>query len=106
MAIAQTTLAAAIAADELTLKITSATGVSAGMMARVDDEFIGEVLAVDGTTLKVRGRGWDGTAGKAHRVLAPIAFFTRTGSNPDAQSIQIRPGAVVPEPPDQEITDT
>lgn len=107
MAIAQTTLAAAVGADDLTFKITSATGVSAGMAARVDDEFIGEVLSVDGTTVRVRGRGWDGTAGKAHRILAPIAFYTKTGSFPDALTyLQIPPGHVVPQPPEQEITDT
>lgn len=106
MALAQTTLAAAVSRDDLTFKITSATGVSVGMAARVDDEFIGEVLSVDGTTIKVRGRGWEGTAGVAHDVLAPIVFGTKSGTNPDWGSIQIKPGASVPEPPDQVITMT
>lgn len=104
---AVTTLAAPIGVDDTTLKITSATGVSAGMAARVDDEFIGEVLGVDGTTVKVRGRGWDGTAGRPHRVLAPIVFYTKSGTFPEALTLlQIPPGHVVPQPPEQEITDT
>lgn len=103
MALARTTLAAAVGPSDLTFKITSATGVSAGMAARVDDEFIGEVLSVDGTTIRVRGRGWEGTAGVAHDVLAPITFGTKSGASSDWGSIQIPPGHVVPQPPEQEV---
>ena len=81
MAETRTTIAAAIGVDDLTLKVTSATGVSAGMAAKLDDEFIREVLSVDGTTVKVGGRGWDGTAGVRHDILAPITFFTKSGTS-------------------------
>jgi hypothetical protein len=72
MALTQTTLSGAISATELTLPVTSATGFTVGNPLKVDTEMIGAILAIDGTAIKVRGRGWDGTAGVAHNALAIV----------------------------------
>lgn len=73
MALTQTTLSGAISGTELTIPVTSATGFTVGNPLKIDTEMIGAILSVDGTNIKVRGRGWDGTAGVAHNALAIVA---------------------------------
>jgi len=73
MAISQTNLTAAISATDLTLAVASATGFTVGRPVRIDNEMIGAVLEVNGLSIKVRGRGWDGTAAKAHAALAKVS---------------------------------
>jgi len=72
MALTGTTLSGAISATELTIPVTSATGFSVGNPIKIETEMIGAILAVDGTNIKVRGRGWDGTAGVPHNALALV----------------------------------
>lgn len=72
MAITKTTLSAAITNNQLQFGITSATNFTVGRQVKVDNEYIGAITAVSGTTITVRGRGDQGTAGVAHAILAPI----------------------------------
>ena len=96
MALTQTSLAGAVTGTDLILPVTSATGFAVGNWVRIDTEWIGAVLAVNGTQVSVRGRGDQGTAGVAHQALAPVT----TGLGSDYPGIP--PGATVPEPPDEE----
>lgn len=95
MAVTQTTLAAAIALGDLILPVTSATGFAAGNWVRIDSEWIGAVLAVNGTQISVRGRGDQGTAAVPHNALALVS----TGLATDYPNTP--PGVTVPEPPDE-----
>lgn len=70
MALTRTTLAAAIAADDLIVPVTSASGFAAGNVLRVDNEYM-QVVSVSGTNISVRSRGDLGSAAVSHRILAP-----------------------------------
>jgi hypothetical protein len=80
MALSNTTLAAACAASDTQITVTSATGFPAvntsarSQRVQVDGEFM---YTIDGVCqpatgiIKVRSRGADGTAAVAHDILAP-----------------------------------
>lgn len=72
MAFTTTTLAGALAIDQNTISVTSATGFSAGMLAKIDDEIV-EIASdyVSGTSIGVL-RGREGTATVAHPTGANI----------------------------------
>jgi hypothetical protein len=97
MAITQTTLTAAIQLGDLTLPVNSATGFTVGNWVRIDSEYIGAVLAVNGTQISVRGRGDQGTAAVPHNALALVA----TGLSSDYPGVP--PGISVPDAPDDEV---
>jgi len=71
MSLTNTTLAAAVAFNDDTIKVTSATGFGDKQLIRVDNEFMAQAGAVVGTTVKVR-RGLEGTAVVAHGILADV----------------------------------
>lgn len=70
MAFTTTTLSGAVVIDQNTISVTSATGFSAGLLVKVDDEYM-EVTSdyVSGTSIGVL-RGREGTATKAHATGA------------------------------------
>lgn len=97
MAITQTTLVAPVALGDLIFSVTSATGFAVGNWVRIDSEYIGAVLAVNGTQISVRGRGDQGTAALPHNALALVA----TGLPADYPGVP--PGITVPDAPDDEV---
>lgn len=71
MALAETTLASACAADDRQLVVASATGVAAGYQVRVDGEIFQVTKGyVSGSTLVPVLRGQSGTLATAHGVTA------------------------------------
>lgn len=92
MALTNTTLSAAVAFNDDTIKVTSTSGFADGQVIRVDNEFMAQAGAAVGTTLKVR-RGLEGTAQVAHGILAD----TVTGLPGDFPAP--RPGSPVSVPP-------
>jgi hypothetical protein len=78
MALANTTLAAAVAQGDTTLKVTSASSFGDKQLIRVDNEFMAQAGAADGLNITVR-RGLEGTAQVAHGILADVV----TGLNTD-----------------------
>ncbi len=68
MALASTTIAAAITAEATQFNVTSATGFAAGNWLRVNDEFM-YVHAISSTTVTVQ-RGRLGTLARAHGILS------------------------------------
>lgn len=75
MSLARTTLTAAFALDESKVAITSATGVAAGYMGRVDGETLQVAKAyVSGSLIVPVLRGQDGTVAQAHPSGAGIVF--------------------------------
>lgn len=97
MAITGTTLSAAITKDDLIIPVTSATGFAVDNWVRIDSEWIGAVLEINGTQIRVRGRGDQGTAGVPHNALALVS----TGLATDYPAIP--PGVTVPDVPDDEV---
>jgi len=86
MAITSTTLAAAAAATDQFINVTSATGAVAGHVWRVKSEFMLQNGAASGTTIPVSRRGLNGTAVAAHNILSPVAngtYAEMLGSAPD-----------------------
>ena len=73
MALANTTLAAAMLQGDTTLRVTSATGFGDKQVIRVDNEFMAQAGAATGggTVIPVR-RGIEGTAQVAHGILAAV----------------------------------
>ena len=69
MAFTTTTLSAACAANDTTIKVTSATGFTKGRFVRVDDEFFQISETPSGTRVAVT-RGQNGTVQAAHVVNA------------------------------------
>src|SRR5262245_39959284 len=61
MALTNTTLAAAMGANDMQLKVTSATGFAVGQLVRVDNEEMVQTAAASGVYIPVR-RGLDGSA--------------------------------------------
>lgn len=88
MALTATTLAGAIDAFQNTLQVTSGTSVTAGQMARIDNELV-KIQGVNGTVVTVF-RGIRGTKALAHNDLAdfvhgpqadfPVEQFPLAGS--------------------------
>jgi hypothetical protein len=71
MALTSTTLAAAAAATDRTFLLTSATGWSAGMFAKINGEFV-YVQAITGTSATVQRGRW-GTNAQVHGILSRIS---------------------------------
>lgn len=73
MALAETTLSAACAIDDRQLVVTSATGVAAGYLVRVDGELFQVTKGyVPASTLVPVLRGQSGTVATAHGVTARV----------------------------------
>lgn len=75
MALTNTTLAAACGANDVTIRVTSATGFADKQIIRVDAEMMaqaGTPTTTSPTVISVR-RGIDGTAVAAHGILANVA---------------------------------
>lgn len=70
-----TTAAAAVAIGDQFLTVTSATGIVAGMLGRIDKEFfvVGRDY-VSGTAIPLTRRGDQGSVQVAHQILAPVLF--------------------------------
>lgn len=97
MALAATTISAAVALSDDIIPVTSATGATVGAPMRVDNEWM-VVVKVTGTSIKVRSRGDQGTAAAAHNALAPVVFSDGTGGDladlPPTKTSAQYPGAV------------
>lgn len=72
MALTNTTLAAAVAFNDDTIRVTATTGFGDKQLIRVDNEFMAQAGAAEGTLIRVR-RGLEGTAQVAHGILADVA---------------------------------
>jgi hypothetical protein len=72
MAATRTTLAAAVALNDTVLNVTSATGFAAGNLIQVDSETMVQTGAASGTIIPVRRGGQNGSAQRAHTILAPV----------------------------------
>lgn len=72
MAATSTTLAAACALKDQYITVTSATGFADGQLIRIDSEWMEQIGAANGTVIKVARRGLNGSAVKAHTILAPV----------------------------------
>jgi hypothetical protein len=77
MATTLTTLAADVAANDLTIKVTSATNFSAGRLVQFGDE-LALIDKVTGTVVDLRFRGLNGSVAKAHKALTPITVGDAT----------------------------
>lgn len=101
MALTRTSLTAAIGPSDLTLAVTSTTGfptvgaIGLRQMMQVDDEYMLIEVVPVANTVKVLQRGYNGTAGTAHDVLAPVAT-----SSVYSDFANIPTGADVSRPPD------
>lgn len=101
MALTRTSLTAAIGPSDLTLGVTSTTGfptvgaIGLRQMMQVDDEYMLIEVVPVANTVKVLQRGYNGTAGTAHDILAPVATSSVYGD-----FANIPTGADVPRPPD------
>lgn len=71
MALTNTTLAAAVAFNDDTIRLTSATGFADQQVIRVDNEMMAQAGAATGVVVKVR-RGIEGSAQVAHGILADV----------------------------------
>ena len=91
MALTNTTLAAAMGANDMQLKVTSATGFAVGQLVRVDNEEMLQTAAANGVYIPVR-RGLDGSAQVAHGILADVA----TGLTTDFPSPPLGKTALFP----------
>jgi hypothetical protein len=97
MALTTTTLAAACGRDDVTIKVTSATGFADKQLIRVDAEIMaqaGTPSTTSPTSIPVR-RGIDGTAQLAHGILANVAtgLVTDFPVPPPGQIAAIAPDA-------------
>lgn len=88
MALATTTLSAAITVSDNTIVVASATSMAAGRLILIDQEMMQVVQTyVSGTTVGVL-RGRDGTATAAHVVTANVTHGLSTDfDNPAAQTV-------------------
>lgn len=93
MALVSTTITSDLTATGLKAVVTSATGFAAGQIAKIDGEYM-RITAVNGTTLSLAMRGYNGTAAKAHDLLSTI---TTTADNSDWTALQ--DGASTDRPP-------
>jgi hypothetical protein len=86
MALATTTLSAAVAVNDNSITVASATSVAAGRLIRIDDEFLQVAQNyVSGTSVPVL-RGRDGTVTAAHASSANVTHGAATDFvNPPAQ---------------------
>lgn len=77
MALTRTTLSSAVASDDTTIRVASATGFGVGYFIRIDDEDFIQTAAAVGTVIPVRG-GINGTARKAHPTTAGVVVGIAT----------------------------
>jgi hypothetical protein len=89
MALTSTTLSSDLGASDTTVKLTSTTGFAAGQPMQVDGEYMVVVSVPSTTTVKVRSRGNQGTAGVAHDVLAAVV------TSADASDFPVPPAGAV-----------
>lgn len=87
MALTSTSLSAACGAEDLRIYLTSTSGLNAGDVIRVDDEYMFVVAIPASGTVDVRNRGFGGTRALAHGILAPVSF------GPAADFVTLQPGA-------------
>lgn len=71
MALTNTTLAAAVAQGDTTIRVTAATGFADQQVIRVDNEFLAQAGPANGAVIPVR-RGLEGSAQVAHGILADV----------------------------------
>lgn len=78
MAITATTLSGAISADQVLIKVASATGFGKGKVLKIDDEFLVQTAEADSgaTTMIPVRRGQNGTQAKAHVTGANVLVGT------------------------------
>jgi len=72
MAATTTTLAAAVAVNDQTIQVTSATGFAAGNLILVDGEYMTQIAAASGTVVPVRRASLGGSVQRAHAILASV----------------------------------
>lgn len=109
MALTATTLAADIAAGDTTIRVTSGTGfpsagatiANPGYLCRVNGEYFYAIQQPTAGVIKVRGRGSNGTAARAHDILSSIEV-----SADPADFGSIPAGASVNQPPYLAVQDT
>jgi hypothetical protein len=77
MSLTRTTLAAACAAGDRSIKVASATGFLAGRKIVIENEQT-QIESVDGTTIKLGIRGQNGTKDEAHNIKAPVVVSDGT----------------------------
>lgn len=76
MALTRTTLSAAVAVDDTSIVVASATGFAADRIVRIDQEFmVVQKNYTSGTTIPVR-RGQLGSSNKAHVITAGVIVGT------------------------------
>ncbi len=94
MALTATTLVSAIDKNATTLVLTSTSGFAAGQLVQIDDEYMVVSSVPYSGTINVFKRGDQGTAAKAHAVLAPVVTSASVYDFPG-----IPPGSVNEIPP-------
>lgn len=93
MAFTATTLAADLSATALKATLTSGTGFAAGQVAKIDGEYV-RITAVNGASVSLAQRGYNGTIAAAHDVLSTVIT---TADNLDWTGLQA--GADTDRPP-------
>ncbi len=94
MALVNTSISGAVALGDSKVSLTSATGVSVGMLMQVDGEWMLITDVTNSPTVSVvrgYGNGLTTSTARAHNILAPVTYgltseFTQTtnGSTPNA----------------------
>jgi hypothetical protein len=74
MALVNTTLTGDITDRALVLPVASVAGASAGKQVRINNERIGSVIEVIGLSVRIRGRGDQGTAAEAQKAGSAVTF--------------------------------
>lgn len=87
MALTRTTLSAAVAINDSSIVVASATGFAAGNFILIDQEVLQVAKNyVSGTTIPV-SRGQDGTVSAAHKITAgAVTFLASDEAGPGAQT--------------------
>lgn len=74
-----TTLATAATAADRTIKLTSGTGATVGMLVKMEQEYSTiAAIASDGVTVTLGVRGLYGSAVSAHKILSPVEVSAAT----------------------------
>ena len=97
MALTRTTLASAVAQNDINIVVASATGAAAGTFVKVDQEVMKIAQNyVSGVTLPVV-RGQDGSQQTTHKVSAAAVFFLASDeTGPSAQTMVQFPSGAIP----------
>lgn len=91
MSITLTTLASAVAAGDLSIRVASATGALTKNVIQIDSEFYTQTATADGVVIPVRG-GEQGSYNQAHNAGA-VVLMGLASDFPAAP-----PGAAIPQP--------